>query len=554
MQSMRHGLSSWRDGPAFITPLLPHQNPRLSFAQVPREMLEQANAQLWMLAPPCQPYTRRGLQQDADDARARSFLKLIDWIADMQVRYARDVMPAASIPCVRWFIRGPGNLGSHGTWPTQCTPAQLQVPLRVQSGATRRLMLAQSAQAQPEYLLVENVVGFEESRTAAALRGMLLRAGYAVQEFLLSPLQLGVPYSRPRYFCIARKVSDGPGTTLRPSVPPLPGRCLCVLVAHKAFCHTADAQRDLPLYCHGRAEVVALLSLQLRADGSGTFPIPDQPDGRPLTEPPEQLLERSAALAPVATHPATPAVGATTALAAREAGADAQSSTDASTLLPVAVAPLSEFLTMDPSREGPFPKEARNLVGYSRHGAGVERMSASLSLAESSHAVGNAVDAVPACCQQSGCGSDAGTRTMSSCRCHVHQKVEHAPCDDASNDPLVVVDHGGCSSELMQVTAHGIDRHSNTGCSRSTQSDDPWLPFWLPDGEISARGAVMDIVTVRSNVCPMERHTSIFQCIFVRNSDAIMSRPRLAAFSGSASAMQLFHQDLFQIQQGTLDL
>ena len=61
-------------------------------------------------------------------------------------------------------------------------------------------------QNQPEYLVIENVVGFETSRTAAALRAMLAAAGYAAQEFLLSPLQLGIPYSRPRYFCIARKV------------------------------------------------------------------------------------------------------------------------------------------------------------------------------------------------------------------------------------------------------------------------------------------------------------------------------------------------------------
>ena len=61
-------------------------------------------------------------------------------------------------------------------------------------------------QNQPEYLVIENVVGFETSRTAAALRKMLVGAGYESQEFLLSPLQLGIPYSRPRYFCVARKV------------------------------------------------------------------------------------------------------------------------------------------------------------------------------------------------------------------------------------------------------------------------------------------------------------------------------------------------------------
>jgi len=61
-------------------------------------------------------------------------------------------------------------------------------------------------QSPPAYLLVENVVGFETSSTAEDLRAFLGRQGYVVQEFLLSPTQLGVPYSRPRYFCLARKV------------------------------------------------------------------------------------------------------------------------------------------------------------------------------------------------------------------------------------------------------------------------------------------------------------------------------------------------------------
>jgi tRNA (cytosine38-C5)-methyltransferase len=61
-------------------------------------------------------------------------------------------------------------------------------------------------QSPPKYLLVENVVGFEASATAQQLRTFLAQQGYAVQEFHLSPTQLGVPYSRPRFFCLARKV------------------------------------------------------------------------------------------------------------------------------------------------------------------------------------------------------------------------------------------------------------------------------------------------------------------------------------------------------------
>jgi tRNA (cytosine38-C5)-methyltransferase len=55
---------------------------------------------------------------------------------------------------------------------------------------------------------VENVVGFEASRTRQQLFKVLGAAGFTCQEFLLTPLQLGIPYSRPRYFCIARQVKD----------------------------------------------------------------------------------------------------------------------------------------------------------------------------------------------------------------------------------------------------------------------------------------------------------------------------------------------------------
>eukprot|EP00232_Nephroselmis_pyriformis_P016455 CAMPEP_0182898590 /NCGR_PEP_ID=MMETSP0034_2-20130328/27577_1 /TAXON_ID=156128 /ORGANISM="Nephroselmis pyriformis, Strain CCMP717" /LENGTH=192 /DNA_ID=CAMNT_0025032571 /DNA_START=86 /DNA_END=660 /DNA_ORIENTATION=+ len=107
------------------------------------KMLDKYAADLWMLSPPCQPYTRQGLKRDGDDGRARSFLKLL------------DLMPDLKHP--------------------------------------------------PTYILVENVVGFETSRTHGSLLEALEHADFAVQQFLLSPLQMGVPYSRPRYFCLAKR-------------------------------------------------------------------------------------------------------------------------------------------------------------------------------------------------------------------------------------------------------------------------------------------------------------------------------------------------------------
>jgi site-specific DNA-cytosine methylase len=56
----------------------------------------------------------------------------------------------------------------------------------------------------PQYVLVENVIGFERSATRAALVAALSRQRYHIREFVLTPQQFGVPYSRPRYFCLAR--------------------------------------------------------------------------------------------------------------------------------------------------------------------------------------------------------------------------------------------------------------------------------------------------------------------------------------------------------------
>jgi tRNA (cytosine38-C5)-methyltransferase len=50
----------------------------------------------------------------------------------------------------------------------------------------------------PSHLLLENVVGFETSDMHMLLLQCLEGAGYYVAEFILTPLQYGIPYSRPR--------------------------------------------------------------------------------------------------------------------------------------------------------------------------------------------------------------------------------------------------------------------------------------------------------------------------------------------------------------------
>ncbi|KAG8443221.1 hypothetical protein GDO86_011866 [Hymenochirus boettgeri] len=95
-----------------------------------------------LMSPPCQPFTRIGLQGDISDPRAKSFL------------YILDILP--------------------------------------------RL------QKTPSYILLENVKGFESSEAREALISTLQKCGYTYQEFLLSPTCLGIPNSRLRYFLIAK--------------------------------------------------------------------------------------------------------------------------------------------------------------------------------------------------------------------------------------------------------------------------------------------------------------------------------------------------------------
>ncbi|PWA85535.1 DNA methyltransferase-2 [Artemisia annua] len=105
--------------------------------------LDRYQANVWLLSPPCQPYTRQGLQKQSADARASSFLTIL------------DIIPQLVLP--------------------------------------------------PVMIFVENVVGFETSDTHQMMVKLLEENQFVTQEFILSPLQFGVPYSRPRYFCLAKR-------------------------------------------------------------------------------------------------------------------------------------------------------------------------------------------------------------------------------------------------------------------------------------------------------------------------------------------------------------
>ncbi|KAI7982046.1 tRNA (cytosine(38)-C(5))-methyltransferase 2 [Camellia lanceoleosa] len=57
----------------------------------------------------------------------------------------------------------------------------------------------------PLMIFVENVVGFETFDMHRIMIDILAKVDFVTQEFILSTLQFGVPYSRPCYFCLAKR-------------------------------------------------------------------------------------------------------------------------------------------------------------------------------------------------------------------------------------------------------------------------------------------------------------------------------------------------------------
>ncbi|GIL66041.1 hypothetical protein Vafri_19592 [Volvox africanus] len=117
----------------------------LDLQRVTAAQLDEIKADIWLLTPPCQPYTTtsNARRRDTADPRAASLLHLL----------SDAVLPAMQRP--------------------------------------------------PTRILLENVPGFVGSDSHSSFVTVLRTAGYELREFIVSPHQLGVPYSRPRYFALA---------------------------------------------------------------------------------------------------------------------------------------------------------------------------------------------------------------------------------------------------------------------------------------------------------------------------------------------------------------
>lgn len=95
-----------------------------------------------LMSPPCQPFTRNGKYLDENDPRTNSFIYLIDLFVHLE---------------------------------------------------------------KINYILMENVKGFECSTVRKLFVKKLKECNFEYQEYLLCPTNVGVPNSRLRYYCLARR-------------------------------------------------------------------------------------------------------------------------------------------------------------------------------------------------------------------------------------------------------------------------------------------------------------------------------------------------------------
>ena len=111
----------------------------MSIESIPLDWLVSFNANAWWLSPPCQPFSRRGVQRDRSDPRCQGLEHLF------------QLLP----------------------------------------------------QLRPEWLLLENVIGFGESEMFAFGQQQLREAGYQWASIAICPSQWGWPNRRPRFYLLA---------------------------------------------------------------------------------------------------------------------------------------------------------------------------------------------------------------------------------------------------------------------------------------------------------------------------------------------------------------
>lgn len=106
------------------------------------ERIAKLDINVILMSPPCQPFSRNGSFKDVEDRRADPFVHLCDLL---------DKIPSV------------------------------------------------------QFILLENVKGFERSQACELYKTRLSAAGFFFKEYILSPHDFGVPNTRHRYYCVAKR-------------------------------------------------------------------------------------------------------------------------------------------------------------------------------------------------------------------------------------------------------------------------------------------------------------------------------------------------------------
>ncbi|XP_059477411.1 tRNA (cytosine(38)-C(5))-methyltransferase [Neocloeon triangulifer] len=109
------------------------------------KQIQKLDPNMILMSPPCQPFTRAGLKQDVEDKRCMPLLHLLKLLPEL---------------------------------------------------------------TSVQYILLENVVGFEKSEARDQLVETLRSAGFKVQEYHLCPSQFNIPNKRPRYYLLAKRPGE----------------------------------------------------------------------------------------------------------------------------------------------------------------------------------------------------------------------------------------------------------------------------------------------------------------------------------------------------------